>query len=194
MESRKIISAGLLIIIIIISLIFSIWVKPISKEGLDVLKNPSNADLKKITEILNDSTKDSITKIKQIYVIAKDYTTLMAIYTHLSTDCFNDIIEYIKIAPIKDRDGKNIDENSISKENREKINGIMGSKSDTPEKVFAIRSYICNKSDKCDVKLSLIYNNYEKIWIDILNGYLNQLNSENGKKNKADAISYGKIN
>jgi hypothetical protein len=194
MESRKIISVGLLIIIIIISLLFSIMIKPVSKEGLYIVQNPNDSELQNITNILNDSTIDNFTKIKKIYDILKNNKISASIYNDIGTNCLNSIVEYIKIAPIKDRDGKNIDENAISKKNSEYINGIMGNKSTPPEKVFAIRNYICNSPNKCDKKLSSIYNYYETIWIEALKNYVAQLNSENGKKNKADAISYGKIN
>ena len=194
MESRKIISVGLLIIIIIISLIFSIMIKPGSKEGLDIVQNPTDSELQNITKILNDSTIDNFTKIKKIYDILKNNKISASIYNDVGNNCLNSIVEYIKIAPIKDRDGNNIDENSISKNNSEYINGIMGNTKPPHEKVFAIRTYICNSPNKCDKKLSSIYNYYETIWIEALKNYVAQLKSDNGRKNKADAISYGQIN
>jgi hypothetical protein len=195
MQTKKIISMGLLIIIIIITLVFSMIFTPVSKkEGLDVMQNPSDSDLKKITDILNDSTKDNITKIKEIYDTAKNYTLLLAIYTNLANDCLKNIRDYIKIAPIKDRNGTNVDVNSISKSQIEKISGILASNSEPPVKVFAIRDNICNDPDKCDKKLSSIYKNYENMWIDLLTKYVNQLNSDSGKQNKATAVALGTIN
>jgi hypothetical protein len=194
MQTKKIISVGLLIIIIIISLVFSMIFTPVSKkEGLDVMQNPSDSDLKKITDILNDSTKDNITQIKEIYDTAKNYTLLLAIYTNLANDCLKNIRDYIKIAPIKDRNGTNIDENAISKSQMEKISGILASNSEPPVKVFAIRD-VCTERDKCDKKMSSIYKNYSKLWLAMLNGYIDQLNSDSGKQNKATAVALGTIN
>ena len=204
MESKKIISVGLLIIIIIISLVFSIWFTPISKEGLDVVRNPTDDDLNTMTTILNDSSKNNFTKIKQIYDIAKNYPILMAIYTNLSTGCLTTIENYIKIGPIKDRNGDNIDKYALDKTRIEYINGILASKINPTEKIIAIKPYICKYFaeidtqtkniyvfDICDKKLFTIYDNYEKIWINMLNGYVNQLNSDSGKNNKSTSSSFG---
>ena len=193
MESRKIISAGLLILIIIINLGFSLVLNPVSKEGLDVVRNPTDSDLKTMTDILNDSTADNFAKIQQIYSIAKKYTVLLAIYNNISNDCMNTITQYIKITPIKNVNGVNVDENAISKPRIEKIKGILASKSESPGKIFAIKPYICDDSDKCDKKLSTIYDNYEKIWMNMLNGYMSQLNSDAGIRNKATAAMFGNI-
>jgi hypothetical protein len=194
MQTKKIISVGLLVLIIIITLGFSMIFTPVSKEGLDIVQNPTDYDLKQMTDILNDSTKDNITKIKDIYDGGKNYTLLLAIYTNLANDCLKNIREYIKITPIKDRNGANVDENTISRSRLENINGILGSKSEPPVKVFAIRDNICNAPDKCDKKLSSIYKNYENMWIDLLTKYVNQLNSDSGKQNKAAAVALGTIN
>lgn len=194
MQTKKIISAGLLLLIIIITLVFSMIFTPVSKkEGLDIVQNPTDYDLKQMTDILNDSTKDNITKIKDIYDDGKKYTLLLAIYNNLANDCLKNIRDYIKITPITDRNGANVDVNSISKSRLEKINGILGSKSEPPVKVFTIRDNICNEPDKCDKKLSSIYKNYEDTWIDLLTKYVNQLNSDNGKQNKAAAVALGTI-
>jgi hypothetical protein len=194
MESKKIISVGLLIIIIIISLVFSIWFTPISKEGLDVVRNPTDDDLNTMTTILNDSSKNNFTKIKQIYDIAKNYPILITIYTNLSTGCLTAISNYMKNAPIKDRDGINLDKYAVDKSRMEKINGILASKISPPEKIFEIKPYVCDEFEKCDNKLSTIYNNYEKIWINMLNGYVNQLNSDSGKNNKSNSSNFGNFN
>jgi len=195
METKKIISVGLLLLIIIINLVFSMVFTPVSKkEGLDIVRNPTDYDLKQMTDILNDSTKDNITKIKDIYDGAKNYTLLLAIYTNIANDCLKNIIEYVKHKPKKDRNGANIDVNAISKSRLEKINGILGSKSEPPVKVFAIKSHIYADPDKYDKKLSSIYKIYENIWIDLLKKYLDQLNSDNGKQNREAAIALGRIN
>ena len=66
MESKKIISMGLLIIIIIISLVFSMMITPLSKEGLEIVRNPTDNDLNTMKNILDDSTIVNFTKIQKI--------------------------------------------------------------------------------------------------------------------------------
>lgn len=193
MESRKIISVGLLTTIIIISLVFSIWFTPISKEGLVVVQNPTDDDLRKITNILNNSRNGNSIKIKEIYDIAKNYPILITIYNNLSTDCLTAISNYMKNAPIKDRDGINLDKYAVDKSRMEKINGILASKISPPEKIFEIKPHVCDAFEKCDRKLLSIYNTYQELWIDMLNGYVNQLNSDSGKNNKLTSPKFGNL-
>jgi hypothetical protein len=206
MESKKIISMGLLIIIIIISLVFSMIITPLSKEGLEIVRNPTDDDLNTMKNILDDSTIVNFTKIQKIYDIAKNYPLLNAMYINLSRDGIATIAKYIKNAPIKDRNGDNIDKNAVDKKCIEYIKGILYKKSESSEKFFAIKPYIrkdfeeidtkTNNNyafDICDKKLFTIYKNYEEIWIDMLNGYVNQLNSDSAKKNKSTSPIFGNI-
>lgn len=193
MQTKKIISAGLLILIIIINLGFSMIFTSSSIEGLDIVQNPTDTELKQMNDILNDST-DNFTKIKKIYDIVKNNKISASIYGDISKNCLDTIIEYLKIAPIKDRDGKNDDENVISGKRLEKINGILASKSDPSTKVFEILPYICEESKKCDKKLSSIYNTYGELWIDSIKKYVAQFNSPNSIKNKDSASKLGYIN
>jgi hypothetical protein len=206
MESKKIISMGLLIIIIIISLVFSMMITPLSKEGLENVRNPTDNDLNTMTTILNDSATVNFTKIQKIYDIAKNYPLLNAMYINLSRDGVATIAKYIKIAPIKDRNGDNIDKNAVDKKRIEYIKGILYNKSESSEKFFAIKPYIrkdfeeidtkTNNNyvfDICDKKLFTIYKNYEEIWIEMLNGYVKQLNSDSAKNNKSTSPIFGNI-
>jgi len=193
MQTKKIISAGLLILIIVINLGFSMIFIPSSKEGLAVIQNPSDSDLQKMTEILNNSNIDIFMKTQKIYDIATKYAVLTSIYNNIANNCLDTITEYITIAPIKNRDGVNIDENAVSKERIEIIKGILMSKMKSTDKIFAIYPYICNKKLKCDVELSRIYVHYTLIWLDMLNGYVAQLNSEASKQNKITASIFGNI-
>jgi hypothetical protein len=164
------------------------------KEGLEVLENPSSDDIQKISDILNNTTTEDYLKILQIYDIAKKNTILMNMYESIAYNCMDTIKNYINTWPITDTNGALVDKNAITRENVEKIQNVISNMPKIPysEKVFETRTYICNEPNKCDDKLSKIYNNYEKLWIDLITKYVNKMKSPDNK-NAQIAKDFGAI-
>jgi hypothetical protein len=180
METRKIISAFILFCIISISLIFSVL---LTKNHVENFTNPSISDITSVSNILNDSSIDSFTKIQKIYPIAKNNSVFLNMYNNISISYISAITNYIKNVPILDSNGKPVDKNAISQANIEQINGILYNKKNAKmksfEKISAMKQYICNNSNLCDSRLNTIFTDYMKIWIDLITNYVNTLKSSN---------------
>jgi hypothetical protein len=178
METKKIISVVILFCIISISLIFSVL---LTQNHVENFANPSASDITGISNILNDSTIDTFTKIQQIYPIARNNSIFSSMYNNISISYISAITKYIKNVPIVDSNGTPVDKNSISQANIEQINGILYNKKNAKmtsfEKISAMKQYICNNTNSCDSRLKTIFTSYMKTWIDLITNYVNKLQS-----------------
>ena len=180
MESRKIISLFMFLCIIIISLIFSLL---FTRECVENFINPYASDITEVNNILKNSSMNTFTKIQQIYPIAKRNSIFFNMYNNISNSYISSIKDYIKIVPIVDSNGKPVDKNAISKENIEKIHGILYNKKNAKmtsfEKISTMQQYICNDpvNNLCDSRLKTIFSGYMQTWINMIINYVNQLQS-----------------
>jgi hypothetical protein len=205
MESRKIISAGLFILIIIISLIFSVVMAPLSKEGLAALNILSPEDKASINELLTkpidpltddkySDGRDTYSKIREIYTYATKYSLLTTIYNNISNNLIDAITKYIDVAPRLDSNGKKIDPNAISKSKVEKIKGIIITKSNKPpfEKIDTIQPIIFgnSKDNVYDRELQKIFDFHESEWVNLIQTYTTKFDPS-GNPNAGVARAYG---
>lgn len=205
MQTKKIISAGLLILIISISLVFSMVMPVISKEGLAGLNILAPEDKGSINDALtrpiNPATDDKYTdgrdtysKIREIYTYATKYSLLATIYNNISNNLIDAVTKYIEVAPRLDSNGNKIDPNSISKSNVDKIKGIIITKSNkTPfEKIDMIQPIIFgnSKNNVHDRELQNIFDFHESEWIKMIQKYITKFDPA-GNANAGVARAYG---
>jgi hypothetical protein len=205
MESRKIISAVLLILIIIVSLVFSVAMTPLSKEGLATLTILSPEDKVSINELLTKPIdpvtdvrytdgRDTYSKIREIYTYASKYSLLLTIYNNISNNLIDAVTKYIEVTPRLDSNGKKIDPNAISKSNVDKIKGIIITKSNkTPfEKINTIQPIIFGNSinNVYDRELQKIFDFHESEWVNMIEKYITKFDPA-GNPNAVIAREYG---
>uniref|UniRef100_A0A6C0D634 Uncharacterized protein n=1 Tax=viral metagenome TaxID=1070528 RepID=A0A6C0D634_9ZZZZ len=205
MQTRKIISVGLLILIIVISLVFSEVMRPGSKEslaGLNILspedKNTINELLTKpivpITDTRYTDGRDTYSKIREIYTYANKYTLLATIYNSISNNLINAVTKYIEVAPRLDSNGKKIDPDAISKSNIDKIKGvIINNNNKIPfEKIDMIQSIIFgnSKNNVHDRELQKLFDFHESEWVNVIQNYIKKFDLS-GNPNAVVAKGYG---
>jgi hypothetical protein len=205
MQTRKIISAGLLILIIIISLVFSEVMRPGSKESLAGLTILSPEDKTTIDELLtkpvvpvNDirytDGRDTYSKIREIYTYANKYSLLATIYNSISNNLIDAITKYIAVAPRLDSNGQKIDPNAISKSNIDKIKGvIINNNNKTPfEKIDTIQPIIFgnSKNNVYDRELQKLFDFHESEWVNVIQNYIKKFDLS-GNTNADIAKGYG---
>ena len=205
MQTKKIISAGLLILIIVISLIFSVVMKPASKECLAGLNILTPEDISSISDVLSRQIdpvtdvkytdgRNLYSKIREIYTYATKYSLLVTIYNNISNNLIDAVTKYIEVAPRMDSNGKKIDPNAISKSNVDKIKGIIITKSNkTPfEKIDMIQPIIFGNSAEniYDRELQNIFDFHEEEWRKMIQKYITKFDPS-GNANAGIAREYG---
>lgn len=205
MQTKKIISAGLLILIIIISLVFSMVMPVISKEGLaglnilapedkDSINDALTRPIDPVTDINYTDGRYTYSKIREIYTYAIKYSLLATIYNNISNNLIDAVKKYIEIAPRLDSNGNKIDPNAISKSNIDKIKGIIITKSNkTPfEKIDTIQPIIFgnSKNNVHDRELQKIFDFHESEWVKMIQKYITKFDAS-GNVNANIAKAYG---
>lgn len=189
---RKIPSIILLIIVIITSLLFSLWIQSDISEGLTTtIKIPPSKDLKKLTGILEGSISTirvkynvsvSMKKIILMRNTAVKYTALNDVY-NMNTDLYyKDLVQAIQTPAQTDSQGNAFDENAISIKNREIANTIVSSgKKPTFNKLCELLE-LTGK----DRIMNNISTKYESQWIAMVSDFVSRMkNSKTVKKYKS---------